>query len=266
VRQFCLTVANLLGGFDLSLMEMVGQREIDRVASSWSDQGVLPQTIARRFSAVRNFAGYLCLALQVNCSKILAAHYPTAPKLVQPAMTDLCYANFATGPDTIGRWTEARDQAAFAVMEAGALTSSETVGLNYPDLLRTVCSVAITTPGRSVRIAPLTHEAFECVDLYQSIAPFRWHSGSPLFVNWRGRRLSVRSVQVSFRNRADGLGLPPSASPMSLRHRAAQRMADAGHPPAFVADRLGIAVSSVARYYGGALSSQPSAAAKRGNR
>src|ERR1700722_18397806 len=59
-------------------MAQVCQEEINLVASAWEKEGASGQTISRRFSAVKGFAAHLCLAANVNGSRILAAKFPAA--------------------------------------------------------------------------------------------------------------------------------------------------------------------------------------------
>jgi site-specific recombinase XerC len=100
------------------------------------------------------------------------------------------------------------------------------------------------------RIAGVPVETDELIRRYLEAVPFDLGEGEPLFVNNRGRRLTTRSVQISFRRRGAELGLPMTAAPICLRHAVGQRLADAGQPPAAVARALGVSVAAAGRDFG----------------
>lgn len=226
----------------------VGQAEIDALIGRWLAESTSVQTVRRRLAPLRGFARHLIAHRHLDCGGILAAKLPTAPKTQQAPIADENCRAITSMTSSQESWTGVRDRAAFHVQADAGLTTAEVVGLDCGDVMLSSCLIAVASKKPS-RFATITSNAMEALDLYASAAPFEWRKERPLFVNRKGNRLSVRSIQVSFRRRADAAGVARTATPMSLRHRAGQKMADAGSSPAFVADRLGIGIHSVGRYF-----------------
>jgi integrase/recombinase XerC len=249
LRDVGFALSTLLGRTaSTSDLSGIDQAEIDAFVERWLAEGVSMQTVLRRLAALRGFARHLITTERSDCGGILAAKLPIAPKTYQEPIADENCRAVTSVTATLGRWTRARDRAAFLLQSDAGLTTAEVVGLDCKDVMRSTCTLAVAAV-RPLRIAAVSMNAMEAVDLYASASPFEWRDERPLFLNQRGSRLSVRSIQVSFRRRADALGVARTATPMSLRHRAGQKMAAAGCTPAFVAERLGIQIHSVARYF-----------------
>jgi len=230
--------------FDIKL---IGQGQIDLMASLWSTEGASKQTIARRFSAVKGFAAHLCLRAEVDCSRILAAKFPTAMSgRVVPAEPKDVRAVSSVGPDS--NWIDLRNSAAFLVMACG-LTTGETTGLDSSDVDINRGIATVRRTWLRPRPVPLSIDARDAIATYLDVLPRTPHPDLPLFQTTRGTRLSARSLQAAFRMRRRILGMSEEIVLSSLRHAAGRERAQRWRSPAAVGRLLGIDAANTRRYF-----------------
>jgi integrase/recombinase XerC len=249
LRDFEQAVTFLFGhAAEIEDIGGVDQADVDAVVRHWLAAGASVVTVLRRFSAVRGLAAYLSRAMEIDCSAILSARLPQmSPNDRQPVDDETLneLASVEHGKDWIG----ARNHALLLLQADTGLSTSEIASLDCGNLLDNGAGIAVTNTVLAVRIVPLSPGPREALARYRCMAPFAWFFTRPLFINARGRRISVRSIQMAFSGRRIELGLPTSVCPMSLRHRLGENLAAKGNPPAIVAARLGVSVHSVERYY-----------------
>jgi integrase/recombinase XerC len=247
VRQFRVAVARLPGHGAIFDMAQVGQEEIDLVASAWEKEGASGQTISRRFSAVKGFAAHLCLAANVNSSRILAAKFPAAASgRVLPIEAEDMRAISTGGYDD--GWIHLRNSAAFSTMACG-LATGETTNLDMADVDVGRGVVLVRQTTLRPRPVPLTVDAGDAIVRYLEALPHLLKSDQPLFQTTRGARLSARSLQAAFRMRRRALGLSDALVPSSLRHAAGRERAERWRSPAIVGRLLGIDAINARRYF-----------------
>jgi integrase/recombinase XerC len=99
---------------------------------------------------------------------------------------------------------------------------------------------------RTVGIADF---AMMAIQTYLASLPFDAAPHDPLFMNNRGGRLSVRTVQLRFRRRRRAIGMRETACPIGLRHGVGEKLAAAGHSQMTIASALGLSPASVAKYF-----------------
>jgi integrase/recombinase XerC len=228
----------------------IRQVEVDTIVREWSgDDAAAATTVLRRFAALRGFAKYLCTVVHLDCSGILAAVLPAGGRNERQAIPlDLIQAITSRSLYS-PTWIGDRNRTIDLIQHSAGLTTSEVVDLDCRAVLGDNEALSIADNSSTPRLVAISSDAGLSLRCYRFNAPFEWGPDRALFVNQCGRRLSVRSVQVSFRSRRRSLGLPSSATPMSLRHSTGKQLAEAGRSPAFVAEALGMSVHSVARYF-----------------
>lgn len=241
-------VARAIKSDHVTAIATIDQVKVDAMESVWKSQAAKPQTISRRFSALRNFGGYLALNHGVNCGRLLAAHFPTYERGFRRCLNDSEILALVR-PKEHSSWTETRDTAIFKIQATAALTSAEVVSVNLGDF----------TPGRSLIFVRVTHlrprsvslpsDATDSLQEYLSLVPWKLRLNDPLFVSNRGSRLQVRGVQVAFRKRARRLGLPDDALPAGFRHAVGDNLAREGFSAEVIGAALGIAPTSAGRYF-----------------
>jgi integrase/recombinase XerC len=249
VTRFGETIAGLLGTTLPFDMELVGQREIDLIASVWETQGASKQTMSRRFSAVKGFAGYLCLntTMRVDCSRLLAAKFPTAKSgRVPAAELDDVHALSRIEPDP--NWIDLRNAAAFLTMACGT-TTGETTALDRSDVDIDLGVATVRQTWLRPRPVGLSVAASGAIASYLDEFPRTIAPNEPLFQTTRGTRLSARSLQSAFRTRRRILGMSEEMVLSSLRHGAGRDRAERWRSPAAVGRLLGIDAVNTRRYF-----------------
>lgn len=229
-------------------MKLVGQEQLDVITSAWKAEAASRQTIARRLSALRGFARFLIVTGRTDCARLMAARVAGAERTRRPVLSDqqACEILSADLP-AVDDWTGRRDLAMFAVGADGALSAAEIAALNRKDL--GADSLCVRTTCFRPRIAPVSRASLSAIDAYLAEVPFDLAFDGPLFVNRRGTRVSVRTIQLRFGSRAHRLGIIGSYGPGSLRAHCANRWAMEGQSLPLIAAALGLHPLSALRFF-----------------
>ena len=243
-------VSAAIGGATLGALISFDQATLDRTNERWSSSGVAASTIYRRFSALRSFARHLAQRGIRGSVALLALKYPQCTRSKRPALNLEEVGFVVRAPLLSDDWTAARDDAAFSVQANSGLTPAETVALNVRDVKP--CSIHVTATTFRPRIVGVEQPSTSLIERYLAAVPFRLPASGPLFVNRCGRRLSERTLQLSFWRRKMEYGLVGPCGPSSLRRRHAELLVADGSSPEALAVALGLHVSSVFRFFEGA--------------
>lgn len=209
-------------------------------------------TIARKLSAVRSFFRFL------TQQEILArnpAGMVLTPKKEQPApayltMDDMLrILSSVTADDLLG----VRNLAMFELLYSSGLRVSELTGLDLDDIDFARQTVRVMGKGRKERIVPAGRPALSCIKRYRELLAEKERRLSDprgaLFLNFRGGRLTARSVDRLLKQVALKAGLTAPVSPHALRHTFATHMLDAGADLRVVQELLGHkSLSTTQRY------------------
>jgi integrase/recombinase XerC len=227
----------------------VGQSEVDEIVSYWQTGGAAVPTVLRRFATLRGFGRFLWRRGGLNCMGLISARLPQTAPGERSSIDEYAFDVMASQSPADENWIDHRDHATFLLQAVTGVTTAELVALDCCHLLGGAAGIVVIKSTRATRILTTDAEAREALHKYQAVLPFDSAPNRPLFVNRNGKRLSTRSVQISFSRRRIDLGLPQTTNLMSVRHRYGERLAASSNSPSHVADRLGISVKSVGRYF-----------------
>jgi integrase/recombinase XerC len=133
---------------------------------------------------------------------------------------------------------------------------AELAGLNIPDIDFDQRLVRVIGKGNKERIVPIGRKALKSVKDYME-AIISWRKkvrdsetrSVPIFINYRGGRLSTRSVGSIIKKYVRGCGLMANITPHSLRHTFATHLLDGGADLRSVQELLGhVSLSTTQRY------------------
>ena len=211
-------------------------------------------TIARKLSAIRSFFNFL---EKGGLSENNPAADISAPKLGKYIPTYLPVDEMfrlLDGPDrqkTLGL----RDLAILEVLYSCGIRVSEMAGLDLSSIDFDQHLVKVLGKGNKERIVPVGLQALKAVQDYVeatlSIREKMWGGSreGPLFLNFRGGRLTTRSIHKIVKRYGMESGLLMGISPHSLRHTFATHLLDGGADLRSVQELLGHASLSTTQKY-----------------
>jgi len=208
-------------------------------------------SVCRRLSAIRGFLKHC--RNQGWIESEMASLVPS-PKHVRPLPRFLSVEEMeeliqAPDPSTkLG----ARDRALFECMYGGGLRVSEAVGLDWEAVDLEGGWVQVLGKGAKTRRSPLGTPALQALRHYQecwAISGQEAAQSGPVFRNWRGGRLTTRSVARILARHLVRLSTAKTLSPHGLRHSFATHLLSAGADLRTIQELLGHARLSTTQRY-----------------
>lgn len=208
-------------------------------------EGLAASTLARRLSALSSFFD---AAVNAEWCKTNVAAGVRPPKMPRRLPRTLPPEQTSALMGATDRSSEARDLALVAVMYGCGLRVSEVVALDLLDIDLFQFELRVLGKGRKERIVPLPEGAVQYVQGYLAERAAD-HEVQALFLNNRGHRLSVRSVQRMLKERAVQTGADVSVTPHRLRHSFATHLLAGGVDLRAIQELLGHASLATTERY-----------------
>ncbi|WP_040726146.1 tyrosine recombinase XerC [Thiomicrorhabdus sp. Kp2] len=212
--------------------------------------GISARTLARQLSAIRSFYDYL---LQKSLVLKNPAKGVKAPKQPQPLPKSVDVDWMSRLLDQpLETWQDIRDQAIFELLYSAGLRVSECAELDISPGLDEMGSgwVRVLGKGQKERLAPVGSKALLAIRNWLEIRhDYAQDDEQAVFVNQRGNRLSVRSIQNQLDKRTITAGLPTKMSPHRLRHACATHVLESSGDLRAVQEILGHANLSTTQIY-----------------
>ena len=209
-------------------------------------------TIARKLSAVRSFFKFLTqqeVLAQNPAGTVLTPKREQAVPAYLTMDDMLRILGNVTADDLLG----VRNLAMFELLYSSGLRVSELTNLDLSDIDFNRQTVRVMGKGRKERVVPVGKPALSCIKRYRELLAEKDkditdHQGA-LFLNFRGGRLTARSVDRLLKQVAVKAGISVPISPHALRHTFATHMLDAGADLRVVQELLGHkSLSTTQRY------------------
>ncbi|MCR4409307.1 MAG: tyrosine recombinase XerC [Candidatus Saccharicenans sp.] len=137
---------------------------------------------------------------------------------------------------------EVRDRAILELLYASGLRVSELTGLDLEDLHLRERLVRVKGKGKKERIVPFGRQAEKWLREYLACRSRLGLKSTPspaLFLNYRGQRLTARSVQRLVQDRLKQIAVFRKISPHSLRHSFASHLLSRGADLRAIQELLG---------------------------
>jgi tyrosine recombinase XerC len=150
------------------------------------------------------------------------------------------------------RIEDPRDAAIMEVLYSCGLRASELTGLNVDDIDTHTEEIRVMGKGGKERILPLGRKAREAVLKYLRSRKKQDSDNAgkaPLFLNYRGRRLTTRSLQRIVRKHLLKIARASGTNPHILRHSFATHLLERGADLRAVQELLGHASLSTVQIY-----------------
>jgi integrase/recombinase XerC len=214
-------------------------------------QGLSRASAARKLAAARSFLRYLRREGAIDDDP--GALVPTPKRDVRmPAhlsereMEALLAAPAADTP------LSRRDRAILELFYASGLRLSELVGLDVGDVNLSAQVVRVLGKGRKERLVPFNRSATSALRTYladRATLVRRGQKADPMFVNYKGGRLTVRSVDRLVRKYVAATSARMGISPHALRHSFATHLLQRGADLRVIQELLGHARLSTTQRY-----------------
>jgi integrase/recombinase XerC len=216
---------------------------------------------ARRLAAIRSFCRYLCRTghLEQDPGSLIAV--PRTQRKMPAHLDVVEMKELVESPDSetpLGR----RDRAILELFYASGLRLSELVSLNLEDINLSSRVLRVQGKGGKERMLPFNRSAATALRDYLQDRRELLHNAptrartlgrqsavDPLFLNYRGGRLSTRSVDRLVRRYVAQSSTKLGISPHALRHSFATHLLERGADLRVIQELLGHSrVSTTQRY------------------
>ncbi|MBW2610517.1 MAG: tyrosine recombinase XerC [Deltaproteobacteria bacterium] len=211
------------------------------------------KTIARKLSALRSFFYFLernGLSMGNPAAEIST---PKQGKYIPAYLpVDEMFRLFE-GPDKT-KPLGLRDLAILEVLYSCGIRVAELVGLNLSSIDFDQRLIRVLGKGDKERIIPIGRQALKAVkDYIEATLPLRRKSqddkDAPIFLNFKGGRLTTRSISTIIKRYVRECGLMTDITPHSLRHTFATHLLDGGADLRSVQELLGhVSLSTTQQY------------------
>lgn len=235
---------------------------VDRLAlRGWLGElgrrGRARRTLARKLSAARSFFRFLHREERIEANPGRAVRTPKLDRRLPDWLTrddiDRVF-EVASNRSAENTFRGARDHALLELLYACGIRRAELHGLDVEDADLVGDHVRVRGKGRKERIVPLGRAAVAALRRYEPrraevLARRPDGDRRALFINDRGRRLSVRQIQNIVRALTAAASGDEGVSTHALRHTFATHLLDAGADLVAVKELLGHASLSTTRIY-----------------
>jgi integrase/recombinase XerC len=222
--------------------------------------GKARSSVARKLSALKTFVRYLRREEVIDHDPTAMAVAPKRDHTIPVFLSEPEITRLIETPNTgdpLGR----RDRAILELFYASGLRLSELVAVDLEDINLSGRMVRVMGKGRKERLLPFNQSAADAIrawmtDRAQLLASRkmqnargRMQKADPLFVNYRGTRLTDRSVDRLLRKYVAQCSTRMGISPHALRHSFATHLLQRGADLRAIQELLGHAALSTTQRY-----------------
>jgi integrase/recombinase XerC len=204
-------------------------------------------SIARHLSAMRTFFKYLMREGIVEANPARSVATPKREKYLPTVMQPSDVALLLEQPD-VTTPLGIRDRAWMELLYASGLRISELVGIDIDDLELRARLVKVRGKGSKERIVPFGSKAEAAMRAYMAIREPA-DEESAVFLNYRGNRITTRSVARLFDRYLRAASMRAGISPHTMRHSFATHLLNAGADLRGIQELLGHASLSTTQKY-----------------
>ena len=205
-----------------------------------------PRSIQRHLSSAKGFFRFLKKINLIDSSPFDLVTAPksssTLPEVLSPEDVEQLL-NFK--PTNM---IEIRDVAIVELMYSSGLRVSETVNININDFEENKSFLRVLGKGSKTRLVPMGRFAINAINDWLKERDKLQSDTDALFLNVKGTRLTVRSIQLRLKKMAVKQGLPP-IHPHMLRHSFATHMLESSGDLRTIQELLGHSSLSTTQIY-----------------
>ena len=205
-----------------------------------------PRSIQRHLSSAKGFFKFLKKNSIIESSPFELVNAPKTPQYLPDVLSpeDVEQLLSLKPVDVL----EIRDLAIVELMYSSGLRVSETANIDLNDFEEEMSFLRVLGKGSKTRIVPLGRYAINAIQNWIKEREKYSEKSKALFINLKGSRLSVRSIQLRLKRLAIKQGLPP-VHPHMLRHSFATHMLESSGDLRTIQELLGHSSLSTTQIY-----------------
>ena len=250
LSSYALDLAELAEFAQERALSSLSYFDVRQLTSQLHAKQLNPRSIARRLSSWRGFFAWLIQQVEMPANPVEGVKAPKKSKSLPKALgtDDAVHLVAHHGSDHASALA---DRAMFELLYSSGLRVSELVALDVRDfsnsqytslawLDHAQAEVHVTGKGNKQRIVPVGKPALAALQDWLAVRPslvkLEPHA---LFLNERGTRMSVRSVQLRLKAHARMMGSTSDVHPHVLRHSFATHVLQSSGDLRAVQEMLG---------------------------
>jgi integrase/recombinase XerC len=225
-----------------------GWKQIDHVTirgflSHLYEKGLGKTSVARALAAVRSLYRWLAQEGVAEQNPASLVSTPKLPKKLPrvPTIEEMNGVLDGKMPE-VAAFPE-RDRLMLELLYGCGIRNSELIGINLEDIRLSAEAILIRGKGKKERYVPFGDSVKTALAAYlpvrQKMLAEKKKSALALLVNWRGGRLTTRSVGRIIKKIAVAKGLSPDVHPHTLRHAFGTHMLEEGADLRAIQEMLG---------------------------
>ena len=220
------------------------------ICSAWIgdlySQNNNPRSIQRHLSSAKGFFRFLKKNNLITSSPFELVTAPKSPSNLPDVLSPEDVEQLLNfKPSSL---IEIRDMAIVEVMYSSGLRVAETVNINIADFEEEMSFLRVLGKGSKTRLVPMGRFAVSAINNWIVERKKIATNTDALFLNSKGTRLTVRSVQLRLKKMALKQGLPP-IHPHMLRHSFATHMLESSGDLRTIQELLGHSSLSTTQIY-----------------
>ena len=237
---------SFLMGLNLSTYSEISSETCSAWIGSLYSQNNNPRSIQRHLSSAKGFFRFLKKNNLIQSSPFELVTAPKSSKKLPDVLSPEDVEQLLNFKPS--NMIEIRDMAIVELMYSSGLRVSETVNINLNDFEENKSFLRVLGKGSKTRLVPMGRYAVNAINEWLIEREKILNNTDALFLNSKGTRLTVRSVQLRLKKMAVKQGLPP-IHPHMLRHSFATHMLESSGDLRTIQELLGHSSLSTTQIY-----------------
>ena len=205
-----------------------------------------PKSIQRHLSSAKGFFRFLKKNNLIESSPFELVSAPKSSSILPEVLSPEDVEQLLNFRPT--NMIEIRDMAIVELMYSSGLRVSETANINISDFEENKSFLRVLGKGSKARLVPMGRFAINAINNWLMERENILNNTDALFLNSKGARLTVRSIQLRLKKMAVKQGLPP-IHPHMLRHSFATHMLESSGDLRTIQELLGHSSLSTTQIY-----------------
>jgi integrase/recombinase XerC len=240
LQQF-FTFVKTRRGENLCHPEQVDVTDIRAFLQQQHQQGAQYTTMARKLASLRSFLDFLQRRGHLKANVAQRIHMPKVRRPLPHVLPIDQVFTLLDTPNTTPSSHLLRDQAILELLYATGIRVSELATLSIQDINFEAKTIRVQGKGKRERQVFFGQTATQTLTAYLEERRHKatLRDDTPLFLNHRGNRLSVRGLHLIVKKHSQRTGISPNTSPHTLRHAFATHLLDNGADLRSIQELLG---------------------------